>query len=44
VHACSEVDNGDDGSVRESVGESGKMVDLRAGEGRENGEEEPPTS
>jgi hypothetical protein len=42
VCACSEVDDGDDVSVRESVGESGKMVDLRACEGHENGEEELP--
>jgi hypothetical protein len=44
VCACSEVDDGEDGSVHESLGESGKMDDLQVGEGHENGEEEPPTS
>jgi hypothetical protein len=41
VHACSKVDNGEDGSVSESVGESGKKDDLRVGEGHENGERNP---
>jgi hypothetical protein len=45
VRACLEVDDGDDGSVRDSVGEAGRVVDLREGEGRENAQQkEPPTS
>jgi hypothetical protein len=42
VCVCSKVDDGDDVSVPESVGELGMVEDLRVGEGRENGEEEPP--
>jgi hypothetical protein len=34
----------DNGLVHESVSESGRVADLRAGEGSENGEEEPQTS
>jgi hypothetical protein len=34
----------ENGSVRESEKELGKMADLQVGEGHENGEEEPPTS
>jgi hypothetical protein len=42
VCVCSKVNDGDDGSVRESVGESGMVENLQVGKGHENGNEEPP--